>query len=78
MKRDERVVCALLNRTLALARADVMVLGHTVQPAGVPRTRCGGRIVLADVGFGEYYGGNHLALEHSVEDEGFRVVRAEA
>jgi hypothetical protein len=40
-----------------------MVLGHTVQENGKITARCGGRILLIDVGISKYMKGNLAALE---------------
>jgi hypothetical protein len=40
-----------------------MIMGHTVQEGGRITTRCGGRIVLIDIGISAIYGRNVGALE---------------
>lgn len=67
LKPDEGVVCNALATTLELVHAGKMVVGHTVQMGGRARTRCGGRLVLGDVGFAPFYGAARRALEHHRE-----------
>jgi hypothetical protein len=59
---NEAQVCSNVTRTLELTGTSKMVVGHTVHPD--VRTRCGGRLVLSDVGFCPFYRGHRLALEH--------------
>ncbi len=44
-------------------QAKRMIMGHTVQEGGRITTRCGGRIVLIDIGISAIYGRNVGALE---------------
>ncbi|KAG1457906.1 hypothetical protein G6F56_006512 [Rhizopus delemar] len=60
---DEDVVCDVLDKALDLMGANRMVVGHTVQHDGHIHTRCGGKVVLIDVGISTVYGGNEAALE---------------
>jgi hypothetical protein len=62
LNQDEATVRRSLMRTLALTGTSKMVVGHTVMPEVT--TRCGGRLVLSDVGFCPFYRGHRLALEH--------------
>jgi len=64
MSKNEGEVCSKLQQTLDLARAGKMVVGHTVQTRSTVNERCGGRLVLSDVGFSPYYYGHPLAVEH--------------
>jgi hypothetical protein len=64
LKKDESAVCSALMETLQLVNAGKMVVGHSVQAEGVAKARCGGRLVLADVGFAPYYGAARGGVEH--------------
>ncbi|KAI8813950.1 Metallo-dependent phosphatase-like protein [Cladochytrium replicatum] len=59
----ESQVCPLLTKALDYLGMDRMVMGHTVQDDGRIGTRCGGRIVLIDVGISKAYGRHCAALE---------------
>ncbi|KAG1046407.1 hypothetical protein G6F46_001840 [Rhizopus delemar] len=59
----EDSVCDLLDKALEFMGANRMVVGHTVQHDGRIHTRCGGKVVLIDVGISTVYGGNKGALE---------------
>lgn len=54
--------CEALARTLELLRAKRMVVGHTVQDAGIS-SACGGRVWRVDVGLAKHYGGRTSVLE---------------
>lgn len=72
-ERDEGRVCAALDAALVhLGRSvEAMVVGHTPQLAtGRPWRRCGGRLVLNDVGISSYYGGNIAASEFTRDANG--------
>ncbi|RCI03710.1 hypothetical protein CU098_012870, partial [Rhizopus stolonifer] len=60
---DEDTVCDLLDQALDLMEANRMVVGHTVQHDGAIHTRCGGKVVLIDIGISSAYGGQKGALE---------------
>lgn len=62
LDKNEGRVCAELQETLDLLGASQMVVGHTPQ-TGQVGARCGGRLILSDVGFAQYYYGHYLALE---------------
>jgi hypothetical protein len=47
---DDGRVCRLLSESLTLLGATQMVVGHTVQDDGVIKSRCGGRLIMADIG----------------------------
>jgi len=64
MGREEGKVCSKLQDTLDIIQAGKMVVGHTVQVRSNVGSRCGGRIILSDVGFSPYYFGHRIALEH--------------
>ncbi|OBZ83600.1 hypothetical protein A0J61_08350 [Choanephora cucurbitarum] len=60
---DEDIVCNLLDQALDYMEANRMVVGHTVQHDGAIHTRCGGKVVLIDIGISSAYGGQKGALE---------------
>ncbi|KAI9470998.1 MAG: Metallo-dependent phosphatase-like protein [Benjaminiella poitrasii] len=60
---DEAEVCDLLAQALELLEANRMVVGHTVQHDGAIHTRCGGKVILIDIGISSAYGGRKGALE---------------
>ena len=47
---DDGRVCRLLSESLTLLGATQMVVGHTVQDDGMIKSRCGGRLIMADIG----------------------------
>ena len=61
---DEPTLAACDTLAIVLDRLDVerMVVGHTVQDAGIT-SYCGGRVWCIDVGMAEHYGGRPEALE---------------
>jgi predicted MPP superfamily phosphohydrolase len=56
-------ICKTLETALKSMKVNRMVLGHTVQQNGKIASRCGGRIILIDVGISKYKRGNLAALE---------------
>lgn len=60
---DEAVICDVLDQALELLEANRMVVGHTVQHDGEIHTRCGGKMILIDIGISNVYGGNKGSLE---------------
>ncbi|KAJ3338309.1 hypothetical protein HDU93_009756 [Gonapodya sp. JEL0774] len=50
-------VCPPLLTSLADLGASLQIVGHTPQPQRRARIRCGGRVVLADLGISRAYGG---------------------
>ncbi|KAI8980937.1 Metallo-dependent phosphatase-like protein [Pilobolus umbonatus] len=60
---EESLVCGLLDKALHLMGGNRMVVGHTVQHDGLIQTRCGGKVVLIDIGISSAYGGRKGALE---------------
>ncbi|MCE9580211.1 MAG: metallophosphoesterase [Deltaproteobacteria bacterium] len=68
----EDVDCADLSRALAAVGATRMVVGHTVQPAGIS-SACDGKVWRIDVGLAAYYGGPHQVLEIAHGADGDRV-----
>lgn len=60
---DEDEICSVLDKALDMMEANRMVVGHTVQHDGAIHTRCGGKIILIDIGISKAYGGRKGALE---------------
>jgi hypothetical protein len=60
---DEPAICDVLDEALELLEANRMVVGHTVQHDGAIHTRCGGKMILIDIGISKVYGGNKGSLE---------------
>jgi hypothetical protein len=61
--------CEMLGKVLESLRVKRMVVGHTVQQAGIS-TACGERVYRIDVGLGRYYGNNPIQV---LEIDGERV-----
>lgn len=59
--RDDDEVCKTLHRTLTALGAVRMVVGHTVQDAGIT-SGCDGRVWRIDVGMAAHYGGTPQVL----------------
>jgi hypothetical protein len=59
----EPAICKILEEALRSIKVNRMVLGHTVQENGKITARCGGRIILIDVGISKYKNNNLAALE---------------
>jgi hypothetical protein len=60
---DEDEICSVLDQALEMMEANRIVVGHTVQHDGRVHTRCGGKIILIDIGISNAYGGRKGALE---------------
>ena len=58
----DSVDCSALDRVLAAAGAERMVVGHTVQRAGIT-SACGGKLWRVDTGMSSHYGGQIQVLE---------------
>ena len=56
-------ICEALDETLAQVGATRMVVGHTVQTEGRPVFRCDRKLILADTGQSEFYGGSVAVLQ---------------
>ncbi|MEM6296618.1 MAG: shewanella-like protein phosphatase [Myxococcota bacterium] len=54
--------CVALKKALTTLKASRMVVGHTVQKAGIT-SACGGAVWRIDVGMAKHYGGQPAALE---------------
>lgn len=67
-------VCAALDRVLTALGARRLVVGHTVQKAGIS-TACDGKVHRIDVGMSRYYGGNPIQVLE-ITDAGTRVLSA--
>ena len=59
VQANESVACPLLDKALSQLAAKRMIVGHTTQRDGVIRTRCGGKIVVIDIGIADHYGANY-------------------
>jgi len=59
---ESEYLCKTLDKTLELASADRMIIGHTVQSGGVPTFKCDNKLVMVDTGLSKYYGGNVALL----------------
>lgn len=59
----ESEACPELGRSLERLGAARMVVGHTTRRDGRIEARCGGRLLVIDVGISEHYGGHVAALE---------------
>ncbi|MCS6856854.1 MAG: metallophosphoesterase [Sandaracinaceae bacterium] len=59
---NESRACERLHKTLEMLRVERMVIGHTVQNAGIT-SRCKERLYLIDVGLSRFYGGSLEVLE---------------
>ncbi|HEY4122715.1 MAG TPA: metallophosphoesterase, partial [Byssovorax sp.] len=59
---DHAPACATLKEALAAMGAKTMVVGHTVQRAGI-NPACDGAVYRIDVGLSRFYGGPIQALE---------------
>jgi len=55
--------CAQLAEALRSLDAQRMVVGHTTQRTGQVLSRCGGRLLVIDVGIADHYGGHLGAIE---------------
>lgn len=53
--------CPLLDRALSALSAERMVVGHTTRRDGHIEPRCGGKLLVIDIGISDAYGG-HLGL----------------
>ena len=60
---EEGVACPALKEALTSLKAIRMVVGHTTRRDGKIQTRCGGALVVIDIGIADHYGGNLGALE---------------
>ncbi|CAK0883834.1 unnamed protein product [Prorocentrum cordatum] len=57
-RQPEAEYCARLAESLGAWGARRAVVGHTPTPRGRPRTRCGGRLILADTGLSRWVKGS--------------------
>ena len=60
---SERTICKKLDDALQSMNAVRLVCGHTPQIDGKILSRCGGRILVIDVGISQAYWGHSAALE---------------
>lgn len=61
VEEPEEVACPLLSRALETLGAKRMVVGHTTRRDGRVEARCGGSLLVIDIGIADGYGG-HLGL----------------
>ncbi len=59
----EAQACANLDTALSQLGAKRMVVGHTTQRTGRVLSRCGGKLLVIDIGVADHYGGNLGAIE---------------
>ena len=57
-----------LGQSLAALDAKRMVVGHTTQSSGRILSRCGGRLLVIDIGISDHYGAHLGALELTNDD----------
>ena len=63
VQRPEPAACATLGQSLTALDAERMVVGHTTQASGRILSRCGGRLLVIDIGISDHYGAHLGALE---------------
>ena len=59
----EAVACPALRQSLGALGAKRMVVGHTTRRDGQVEARCGGALLVIDIGISDHYGGNLGAIE---------------
>lgn len=59
----EASACPALARALGALGAKRMVVGHTTRRDGKVEERCGGRLLVIDIGIADHYGANLGAIE---------------
>ena len=64
----ESSACPLLAQSLASLNAKRMVVGHTTRSDGKVESRCGGRLLVIDIGIADHYGANLGAIELTDDD----------
>jgi hypothetical protein len=64
----EAVACPALAGALETLGAERMVVGHTTRRDGEVEARCGGALVVIDIGIADHYGANLGALELASDD----------
>ena len=65
---EEAVACPALAKALGALHAKRMVVGHTTRGDGKIETRCGGALVVIDIGIADHYGAHIGALEIQADD----------
>jgi hypothetical protein len=70
-------VCYEVKSALKLLNADRFILGHTPTNSGNIEKRCGGKIVIVDVGIAGFYGRHCGALEILDGGEKLRKITCE-
>lgn len=63
VQQDEPTVCPLLDTALDTLDARRMVVGHTTRRDGRAAVRCGGKLIVIDIGIAAHYGNHYGALE---------------
>jgi len=69
---DEEQMCEKVEETLGLLGANRMVIGHNVQRALKPRSRCNGMLLSMDCGISDIYGGGFGYLK--ISDVGVEIM----
>lgn len=59
----EPQACPRLAQALSALNAERMVVGHTTQAQGTVLSRCGGRLLVIDIGIADHYGAHLGAVE---------------
>lgn len=63
VKEPETTACPELQRALTALGARRMVVGHTTREDGKVEARCGGALLVVDVGISDHYGGHLGGIE---------------
>jgi hypothetical protein len=63
VNEPEAQACPQLAEALRALDARRMVVGHTTQESGQVLSRCGGALLVIDVGIADHYGGHLGAIE---------------
>ncbi len=64
----EEVACPALDQSLGALQAKRMVVGHTTRRNGKVEARCGGKLLVIDIGIADHYGANLGAIELTGDD----------
>lgn len=59
----EATACPALDRALGELDAKRMIVGHTTRRDGKVEARCGGKLLVIDIGIADHYGANLGAIE---------------
>ena len=63
VQQDESTACPSLSTALDALGARRMVVGHTTRRDGRAAVRCGGKLIVIDIGIAAHYGNHPGALE---------------